>query len=371
AYTDNSIFGVPFDVGAHWIHTPNAHPLSAFGRAAGLDIYRAPDTGRLIADGVTASEAEAAEFFAATRRGERAIVAIGEAGRDVAAGRVVPDLGPWDESARFALGPFSCAKALDEVSTVDFTQSEEKEMDDFCRQGFGTLVALLAAPLTVRLDTAAHTVDLSRRRISVATNRGTLGGRVVIVAVPPSVMTAGRLRILPGLPQRCRTALETITLGAYDHIAFDLPGNPAGLKADELIYFKVTGPRAYGLLARIGGGSLHSLEVAGPMARDLAEAGEDAARTFLMEALTHEFGARTAARVGRVHATNWVREPWALGAFSCALPGYAHMRRAFMEVVSERLIFAGEHAHETLWGSVGGAWLSGERAARQALGLLG
>ncbi|MFG1268073.1 NAD(P)/FAD-dependent oxidoreductase [Xanthobacter sp. DSM 14520] len=371
AFTDTTIFGVPFDVGAHWIHTPSLHPLSAFGRAAGLDLYGAPDYGRLFMDGVEAGESDSADFFAAVKRGERAIIATGEAGRDVAAGRVLPNLGNWAPSARFALGPFSCAKELDQVSTVDFSRSEEKDEDEFCRQGFGTLVAKLAAPLSVRLGTAARTVDLDGRLVSVATDRGTLRGRVVIIAVPPSVIAAGKLRILPRLPERVRTAVETVTLGTYDHIAFDLPGNPAGLKADELIYFKVEGPRAYGLLARINGGSLHSLEVAGDVAQDLANGPPEAAHAFLLEALTHEFGARTAAKVGKVHATRWSREPWALGAFTCALPGYAHMRQAFMEVVSDRMIFAGEHAHETLWGSVGGAWLSGERAARQALGVLG
>lgn len=370
AFTDTTIFGVPFDVGAHWIHTPSLHPLSAFGRAAGLDIYPAPDNGRFFVDGVEASDTDHDDFFAAVKQGERAIVATGKAGRDVAAARALPDLGEWGESVRFALGPFSCAKELDQVSTLDFYQSEEKDEDEFCRQGFGTLVARLAAPLSVRLDTPARTVDLGGRLVSVATDRGTLKGRVVIVAVPPSVIAAGRLRILPRLPERCRTAVETITLGTYDHIAFDLPGNPAGLKVDELIYFKVEGPRAYGLLARINGSSLNSLEVAGAVAEDLANGPPEAARAFLMEALTHEFGARTAARVGKVHATRWSREPWALGAFTCALPGYAHMRQAFMEIVSDRLIFAGEHAHETLWGSVGGAWLSGERAARQALDAL-
>jgi hypothetical protein len=33
--------------------------------------------------------------------------------------------------------------------------------------------------------------------------------------------------------------------------------------------------------------------------------------------------------------------------------------------------FAGEAVHETLWGTVGGAWASGERAATQALRKIG
>ena len=42
-----------------------------------------------------------------------------------------------------------------------------------------------------------------------------------------------------------------------------------------------------------------------------------------------------------------------------------------MEPVRDRLFFAGEAVHETLWGTVNGAWESGERAAETALRLWG
>ena len=38
-------------------------------------------------------------------------------------------------------------------------------------------------------------------------------------------------------------------------------------------------------------------------------------------------------------------------------------RRVLMEPFRDRLFFAGEAVHETLWGTVGGAWESGDRAA--------
>ena len=66
--------------------------------------------------------------------------------------------------------------------------------------------------------------------------------------------------------------------------------------------------------------------------------------------------------VKRRHATNWAKEPWALGAFSAAAVNGQPARKILMEPVG-RLYFAGEAAHETLWGTVGGAWESGERAA--------
>jgi hypothetical protein len=42
-----------------------------------------------------------------------------------------------------------------------------------------------------------------------------------------------------------------------------------------------------------------------------------------------------------------------------------------MEPLRERLWFAGEAVHETLWGTVNGAWESGERAAEMALAKMG
>jgi hypothetical protein len=41
-----------------------------------------------------------------------------------------------------------------------------------------------------------------------------------------------------------------------------------------------------------------------------------------------------------------------------------------MAPLRERIWFAGEAVHETLWGTVGGAWESGERAAASVLAQL-
>jgi hypothetical protein len=42
-----------------------------------------------------------------------------------------------------------------------------------------------------------------------------------------------------------------------------------------------------------------------------------------------------------------------------------------MEPVQNSVWFAGEAVHETMWGTVGGAWESGERAADAVLRRLG
>src|SRR5262249_57683118 len=41
-FTDSTIFGVPFDLGAHWIHQPDSSSLIGSASTTGLNIYAAP-----------------------------------------------------------------------------------------------------------------------------------------------------------------------------------------------------------------------------------------------------------------------------------------------------------------------------------------
>jgi monoamine oxidase len=85
--------------------------------------------------------------------------------------------------------------------------------------------------------------------------------------------------------------------------------------------------------------------------------------SFAVDWLADLYGADVKKAVRRTHATNWAKEPWALGAFAAAGVGGQPSRRVLMEPIGNRIYFAGEAVHETLWGTVGGAWESGERAA--------
>ena len=92
---------------------------------------------------------------------------------------------------------------------------------------------------------------------------------------------------------------------------------------------------------------------------------------FATEWLTGCYGADIEQGGRRAHATQWNDSPYALGAFSAAAVGGQPSRRILMEPLRDRVFFAGEAVHETLWGTVGGAWESGERAAEAALRMFG
>jgi monoamine oxidase len=368
--TDTTTFGVPFDRGAHWLHMPDINPVAKLASGTGLDIYPAPAGQRVRVGHRYAREGEMEQYLGGL---VRASMAIGDAARrariDVPCEQVLPkDLGDWRSTIEFVLGPFGCAKDLSDVSAADFAMSAERDVDVLCRQGFGAVLAKLAAGLPVELSTPVTRIAWGQRgALEVGTERGEINARAAIVTVSTDVLASGKIKFLPDLPKRQLDAAARLKLGSYDHVALELPGNPLGLRADELVFEKSDSGRTAALVANISGTPLCMVEVAGGFGRDLAAKGEDAMVEFAISWLGSLYGADIAKTVKRRHATRWSEEPWVQGAFSAAAPGGQGARKVLMESLGDRLWFAGEAAHETLWGTVGGAWESGERAADAAL----
>jgi monoamine oxidase len=372
-FTDSSTFGVPFDRGAHWIHVPDLNPVAPLAMKAGFDVYPAPSAQRVRIGRRYARTGEMEDYLTATVRANRAIAEAGRGRQDVSCAQALPkDLGDWQPTIEFVLGPFGCAKDLGEVSALDFSRSLERNNDMFCREGFGALIAKLADGLPVQLSRPASLIDWSERnRIEIRTAKGPLVTRTVIVTVSTGVLASDKLKFEPELPRRYLDAVEKLRLGSYDHIALELPGNPLALQRDELVFEKTGSAHTAAILANISGSALCTIEVAGKFGADLAASGEPEMVSFALDWLTGLYGADMRRAVKRTSATRWNHEPWTLGAFSAAAPGGQWARAALAEPVRDRIFFAGEATHETLWGTVGGAWASGERAADAVLRKLG
>ena len=199
------------------------------------------------------------------------------------------------------------------------------------------------------------------------TPNGAISARAAIVTVSTNVITSGAIKFTPELPKRQLDAFAKLSLGSYDHIALELAGNPLGFDSDELVFEKSADSHTAAILANVSGTQLCLIEVAGTFGRDLAAHGEAAMVNFAADWLAGLYGADLKKAIKRSHATRWNNEPWALGAFSAAAPGGQGARRILMEPVQNAVWFAGEAAHETMWGTVGGAWESGERAADAVL----
>ena len=369
--TESRTFGVPYDRGAHWVHMPDINPVAKLSSRTGLEVYAAPPGQKLRMVKRNAREGEMEDYLAAIVKVNRVIQDAARGKADVSCAQVLPkDLGDWRAAVEFVLGPFGCGKNLEDVSAMDFARSLERDVDAFCRQGFGALLAKLA-DMPVQINTPVQRITSTRNSVEIETTRGRIVARAAIVTVSSGVLAADKIKFTPDLPKRQVDAIAKLSLGSYDHVALELKGNPLQLQNDDLVFEQAKGPRTAALLANVSGTPLCMVELAGKFGRELSQGGEAAMVDFATGWLTELYGADIKKAVGKTHATRWANEPWALGAFSAAAPGGQPGRRTLMEPVRERLFFAGEAVHETLWGTVGGAWESGERAADAALRLWG
>jgi monoamine oxidase len=369
--TDVRSFGAPFDRGAHWIRTPDVNPVVKAAAKAGLEIYPAPQGQKIRIGRRHARESELEDFLAALVRSNRAISDAARGKADISCAQALPkDLGDWRPSIEFVLGPFGCSKDLTEVSAMDFAKAGDRDSDAFCRQGYGTVLARAGEGIPVQLSTPATRIEWEKG-LEVETARGRITARAVIVTVSTNMLTSGKIRFTPELPKRHLDAAARLKLGSYDRVAMEMPGNPLGLSADDLVFEQSQRPKTAALLANASRTPLCLVDVGGRFGRELAAEGEAAMIAFATEWLTGLYGADIKKSIRRAFATQWDKHPWIMGAWASASPGSQPARRVLMEPLRDRVWFAGEAVHETAWGTVNGAWDSGERAAEAALKKLG
>jgi monoamine oxidase len=370
--TDTATFDVPFDRGARWMHNADTSPMVKLARGAGLEVYPAPPGQKIRVGRRNARAGEIEYFLAALVRANRAIDDASRGKVDVSCASALPkDLGDWAGTAEFMLGANATGKDLKDISAIDRARALERNNAPIgCRQGLGTLIAKLGEQIPLALSTPASRIAWSGRDVTVETPAGRIAARAAIITVSSNVLAAGNIKFTPDIPKRQLDAAAKLSLGSYDHIALQLPGNPLGLARDEIIIEQSNSTRTALLFADIGSSSMCSIDVAGSFGRDLAAQGEPAMVAFAVEWLTKLFGSDAVAAVKKSSATRWNAAPFVLGAMSSAAPGSQPSRKTLTEPIG-CMFLAGEATHETLWGTVDGAWESGERAAEAALRRIG
>jgi monoamine oxidase len=157
-------------------------------------------------------------------------------------------------------------------------------------------------------------------------------------------------------------------MGLLTKIALWFEGDPFG-HGDTFYLHRQTGDQRAALyLMRPCGQNLVVAFLGGSLARELEHAGDATAGAFALGPLLEIFGTDLKSRLRGVRQTRWGIDPFALGSYAVARPGCAALARP----LADRLLFAGEACAGDGWAAtVAGAHLSGRRAARAALALLG
>lgn len=359
--------GHPVDLGAHWLHAGPINPLVKLGHLRGEPLRRAPVNGHFFVRGRPGSRAERAALDRAFDMADRAMTQAAKAREDQPAARALPPMGPQGRRVAAIHGLVS-GRPLDEVSLHDFPSMEYSD-NLFIAGGLGTYLHRLGRDLPVRLGAAVHAIDWSGQGVRIDSSAGTLQARAVIVTTPMAVLQRDGIRFAPALPNTVNEAVHGFTQGVYEHVILHWPDAPFR-GADRLASLTGTRRQPPGLLTRIDGTPFHFFELDQPTAAAFDRRDRHTPFRYAREVLAEHFGHRAIRNLSALHSTAWRHDPWSRASWAVVPPGLYAIRDILKAPVGDRIWFAGEALSRAQWGTAGGAWEEGERAAGEVIAQL-
>lgn len=370
--------GVWFDMGAVWLHSAERNPLVPIAQAAGEKLLRADELRRkrTFVGTREATPAEYQDFASAWDRFEDMAARILAERADAPlteVARAIPD-DQWAVTVETWEGPIICCAPADQYSLLDWRRNALSGSNLVPEGGIGAFVARrLGEGLDIRLGTPVTDIRWNGPggRVTVETPRGAITGSAAIVTVSTGVLASGAIRFDPALPAETQRCIDALPMGLAVKVALHANGPdrldlPLHCSVDRQV--ARSGDATMGFQCWPHGRDYVQGWVGGPVAWDLAQAGEAAAVDFALGQLRAIFG----GRVDRLFAggarlvTHWDADPFVRGSYSWVQPGDADARMAMAQPLADgHLLFAGEACHNGFAGTVAGAWISGQDAARR------
>jgi len=359
--------GLPIELGCGWLHSADENEWCIIAATLGFALDRTRPQWRSQWKNLNFPPADHDDFRATLERFWDRLDAGGDAEVDQPGDRFLEPGCRWNGLIN-AISTYMNGVELDGLSARDFWRYRDTGINWRVREGYGTLIAALADGLDISFECPAEVIDHGGRRIRIATPRGDIEARAVIVTVPTDVLAAGIPRFAPELPDKIAAA-QALPLGVADKVYLRLTGGEDIPKDAHL----------YGATDRVRTGSYHLRPLGRPLvegyfggefARELEQEGEAGFASFAIDQLAALMGNDVRKRLELIAASTWVRDPWARGSYSRARPGHADARQVLAAAVDQRLFFAGEACSRDDFSTAHGAYRSGVLAAEQTISAL-
>ena len=369
-YTDNSIFGVPYDMGAHWLDGADGSPFVKYAKKnEKFKIWPNSYDADRVYDGMSETSGDLWEIYKNIDRikdnTKKDVAILSQLSKKLKAR-------DWFDTAHLVSGPYGMARDFNNWSCYDDYHWKGPKGSGFCKQGYGALVADYRKEVPVKLKTAAKEIIWDKKGVKVVTNDGTISAKACIVTVSTGVLNARKIKFTPDLPDYKYDAFAGITMGTYNHITFLFDKKflfELGIKYPDTYFFHkiqsngAASPKGASGLFNITGSGLCYLDTVGKFAEELEAEGSKAQIDWALNILKKSYGSKVGDNVIKSHATAWKKNPFTVGSYSGAIPGKAHLRKSLRKSVG-KIFFAGEacaDAHATVYGA---NW-SGERVGKK------
>ncbi|MCF8067124.1 MAG: FAD-dependent oxidoreductase [Desulfobacterales bacterium] len=366
AYTDEHIFGIPYDMGCHWLNYDDANPWYNYGKNNDFTIIpEKNDPYGLFVGNRPATKIEMKAYDKEWDRFSDRICRAAE-GRnpDVSPAEAMEIDNKWKFLVSYIRGPLGMGKEIDEWSCKDWYWSGSESFTTFCNEGYGSIVAHYRRNLPVELATPAQHIDWQGSGVKTGTPKGTINSKAVIITVSTGVLGADKIKFTPSLPVVKQESFQYVSMGTYNNVALQFSKDFFGLGPDAYVdYVNEAGTEGGGMLTNMGGTNLSYVYSGGDLGRELELAGFEAGVEWGLNEVVKAYGSDAGKYFIKGNFTRWGEHPWTLGSYASAKPGYWHMREELRKTVADKIFFAGEATHPKQWATCGGGILSGIDAA--------
>lgn len=376
-YTDNDFFGVPYDMGAHWITNNKTNPYVQYGQEKNIENFNLYEDKEFENVYVGNKKLISPEDKPLWDQYNSILEDIGKArNKDIAPSEAISNKSSeWYDTAHLIIGAYDMAKDFNHFSCMDWWNYFEPETKSwFCTEGYGTLVKHRWRNVPVQLNTTAKKIRWGGQGVKVETNKGTISSNTCILTVSTGVLASEKIQFIPDLPKEKYDSYSGISMGFYNHIALQFKKDFFPHHKDGYIYYKLknnnsTFPRGVAGLTNLSGSNLSYFDTGGEFARELEIAGKEASIDFVLNELKSIFGSKIDKYLIKAHATSWGSNSFTLGSYASAEPGSFHLRKILRQSVGDRIFTAGE-ATANEWATVAGATRSGLRAAKEVIKII-
>lgn len=361
-HTDTASFPEPFDMGCQWLHAASINPYTKIADRLGFR-YRRSNFNYRIHDGTWWLNDQLVSQFGSDLAGFYDRVATaGQAGQDLPAADFIAADDPWGALIRRAYTGYMAASP-ETVSTYDTSRFRFTEEDWPVEDGYGALIQRDGEDLEVNLNCPVKSVDWGEKEIMVGTAKGMIFCRAVLVTVSIAILQAERIKFFPLLPDWKQSAIGRIDMGQAEKVGLWLKRDVfTGLDPHFAMLNWDNAPTA-GFLMRPFDRPMATMFASGDFARDLFAQGSEAAIAEAKSLLARICGTDILKEIAAAKATNWVTDPWHLGAYSVLKPGGGEARAELAQPIDNRLFFAGEATSTDGFSTAHGAYNSGVVAA--------
>jgi len=354
--------GIPWDLGCHWLHSGSINPLANVADELGMRYDKNDETRFFYLNGVKVPATEQSDYRNYTQQQWNNIEASAARGEDLALAELVDYDSGW--------APYYCywqslmtSEDVDRFSALDLLNYEDTGENWPVHAGYGELLTRHAESLKVELNTRVEKIDWSGNEVIVATNRGTIRTKQVIVTVSTGVLGGKDIQFVPELPHTTNEAIVSLPLGLYNNFAMlyeeEWPFDP---DTPERIDYSNGSDVNFAFKLRCSGWPYIYCAVAGRQARWLERQPAEESQTLMMNALVDIFGSDFRRKIIKFKSSAWGDDPLIKGGYSASVPGASDQRAVLATPVADRLYFAGEATSERAYCTAHGAWQSGRDA---------